>query len=161
MKIKQFILSVGASLGMVSCLDVPADYYTQVNDIFNNVVHATSEVDAKILADDTTGVAGMVDNMKFVKKTLQVIGPFREDSSLINGVIDYVDLYSDNFMDNKYDRFVELTTADSLSEEQTIELELIKSTFTTKAQASLVNAMNAHKDFQVKYELMNGPMVAE
>ncbi len=161
MKIKQFILSVGASLGMVSCLDVPADYYTQVNDIFNNVVHATTEVDAKILADDTTGVAGMVDNMKFVKKTLQVIGPFREDSSLINGVIDYVDLYSDNFMDNKYDRFVELSTADSLSEEQTIELELIKSTFTTKAQASLVNAMNAHKDFQVKYELMNGPMVAE
>ncbi len=161
MKIKQFILSVGASLGMVSCLDVPADYYTQVNDIFNNVVHATTDVDAKILADDTTGVAGMVDNMKFVKKTLQVIGPFREDSSLINGVIDYVDLYSDNFMDNKYDRFVELTTADSLSEEQTIELELIKSTFTTKAQASLVNAMNAHKDFQVKYELMNGPMVAE
>lgn len=161
MKIKQFILSVGASLGMVSCLDVPADYYTQVNDIFNNVVHATTEVDAKILADDTTGVAGMVDNMKFVKKTLQVIGPFREDSSLINGVIDYVDFYSDNFMDNKYDRFVELTTADSLSEEQTIELELIKSTFTTKAQASLVNAMNAHKDFQVKYELMNGPMVAE
>lgn len=161
MKIKQFILSVGASLGMVSCLDVPADYYTQVNDIFNNVVHATTEVDAKILADDTTGVAGMVDNMKFVKKTLQVIGPFREDSSLINGVIDYVDLYSDNFMDNEYDRFVELTTADSLSEEQTIELELIKSTFTTKAQASLVNAMNAHKDFQVKYELMNGPMVAE
>ncbi|MBS7364154.1 MAG: hypothetical protein KIH03_10115 [Paludibacteraceae bacterium] len=161
MKIKQFILSVGASLGMVSCLDVPADYYTQVNDIFNNVVHATTEVDAKILADDTTGMAGMVDNMKFVKKTLQVIGPFREDSSLINGVIDYVDLYSDNFMDNKYDRFVELTTADSLSEEQTIELELIKSTFTTKAQASLVNAMNAHKDFQVKYELMNGPMVAE
>lgn len=161
MKIKQFILSVGASLGMVSCLDVPADYYTQVNDIFNNVVHATTEVDAKILADDTTGVAGMVDNMKFVKKTLQVIGPFREDSSLINGVIDYVDLYSDNFMDNKYDRFVELTTADSLSEEQTIELELIKSTFTTKAQTSLVNAMNAHKDFQVKYELMNGPMVAE
>ena len=161
MKIKQFILSVGASLGMVSCLDVPADYYTQVNDIFNNVVHATTEVDAKILADDTTGVAGMVDNMKFVKKTLQVIGPFREDSSLINGVIDYVDLYSDNFMDNKYDRFVELTTADSLSEEQTIELELIKSTFTTKAQASLVNAMNAHKEFQVKYELMNGPMVAE
>ena len=161
MKIKQFILSVGASLGMVSCLDVPADYYTQVNDIFNNVVHATTEVDAKILADDTTGVAGMVDNMKFVKKTLQVIGPFREDSSLINGVIYYVDLYSDNFMDNKYDRFVELTTADSLSEEQTIELELIKSTFTTKAQASLVNAMNAHKDFQVKYELMNGPMVAE
>ena len=161
MKIKQFILSVGASLGMVSCLDVPVDYYTQVNDIFNNVVHATTEVDAKILADDTTGVAGMVDNMKFVKKTLQVIGPFREDSSLINGVIDYVDLYSDNFMDNKYDRFVELTTADSLSEEQTIELELIKSTFTTKAQASLVNAMNAHKDFQVKYELMNGPMVAE
>ena len=161
MKIKQFILSVGASLGMVSCLDVPADYYTQVNDIFNNVVHATTEVDAKILADDTTGVAGMVDNMRFVKKTLQVIGPFREDSSLINGVIDYVDLYSDNFMDNKYDRFVELTTADSLSEEQTIELELIKSTFTTKAQASLVNAMNAHKDFQVKYELMNGPMVAE
>ena len=161
MKIKQFILSVGASLGMVSCLDVPADYYTQVNDIFNNVVHATTEVDAKILADDTTGVAGMVDNMKFVKKTLQVIGPFREDSSLINGVIDYVDLYSDNFMDNKYDRFVELTTAVSLSEEQTIELELIKSTFTTKAQTSLVNAMNAHKDFQVKYELMNGPMVAE
>ena len=161
MKIKQFILSVGASLGMVSCLDVPADYYTQVNDIFNNVVHATTEVDAKILADDTTGVAGMVDNMKFVKKTLQVIGPFREDSSLINGVIDYVDLYSDNFMDNKCDRFVELTTADSLSEEQTIEMELIKSTFTTKAQASLVNAMNAHKDFQVKYELMNGPMVAE
>lgn len=161
MKIKQFILTVGASLGMVSCLDVPADYYTQVNDIFNNVVHATTEVDAKILADDTTGVAGMVDNMKFVKKTLQVIGPFREDSSLINGVIDYVDLYSDNFMDNKYDRFVELTTADSLSEEQTIELELIKSTFTTKAQASLVNAMNAHKDFQVKYELMNGHMVAE
>ena len=161
MKIKQFILSVGASLGMVSCLDVPADYYTQVNDIFNNVVHATTEVDAKILADDTTGVAGMVDNMRFVKKTLQVIGPFREDSSLIKGVIDYVDLYSDNFMDNKYDRFVELTTADSLSEEQTIELELIKSTFTTKAQASLVNAMNAHKDFQVKYELMNGPMVAE
>ena len=161
MKIKQFILSVGASLGMVSCLDVPADYYTQVNDIFNNVVHATTEVDAKILADDTTGVAGMVDNMKFVKKTLQVIGPFREDSSLINGVIYYVDLYSDNFMDNKYDRFVELTTADSLSEEQTIELELIKSTFTTKAQTSLVNAMNAHKDFQVKYELMNGPMVAE
>lgn len=161
MKIKQFILSVGASLGMVSCLDVPADYYTQVNDIFNNVVHATTEVDVKILADDTTGVAGMVDNMKFVKKTLQVIGPFREDSSLINGVIDYVDLYSDNFMDNKYDRFVELTTADSLSEEQTIELELIKSTFTTKAQASLVNAMNAHKDFQIKYELMNGPMVAE
>ena len=161
MKIKQFILSVGASLGMVSCLDVPADYYTQVNDIFNNVVHATTEVDAKILADDTTGVAGMVDNMRFVKKTLQVIGPFREDSSLINGVIDYVDLYSDNFMDNKYDRFVELTTADSLSEEQTIEWELIKSTFTTKAQASLVNAMNAHKDFQVKYELMNGPMVAE
>lgn len=161
MKIKQFILSVGASLGMVSCLDVPADYYTQVNDIFNNVVHATTEVDSKIIADDTTGVAGMVDDMKFVKKTLQVIGPFREDSSLINGVIDYVDLYSDNFMDNKYDRFVELTTADSLSEEQTIELELIKSTFTTKAQASLVNAMNAHKDFQVKYELMNGPMVAE
>ena len=161
MKIKQFILSVGASLGMVSCLDVPADYYTQVNDIFNNVVHATTEVDAKILADDTTGVAGMVDNMRFVKKTLQVIGPFREDSSLINGVIDYVDLYSDNFMDNKYDRFVELTTADSLSEEQTIELELIKSTFTTKAQASLVNAMNALKNFQVKYELMNGPMVAE
>lgn len=161
MKIKQFILSVGASLGMVSCLDVPADYYTQVNDIFNNVVHATTEVDSKIIANDTTGVAGMVDNMKFVKKTLQVIGPFREDSSLINGVIDYVDLYSDNFMDNKYDRFVELTTADSLSEEQTIELELIKSTFTTKAQASLVNAMNAHKDFQVKYELMNGPMVAE
>ena len=161
MKIKQFILTVGASLGMVSCLDVPADYYTQVNDIFNNVVHATTEVDAKILADDTTGVAGMVDNMKFVKKTLQVIGPFREDSSLINGVIEYVDLYSDNFMDNKYDRFVELTTADSLSEEQTIELELIKSTFTTKAQASLVNAMNAHKEFQVKYELMNGPMVAE
>ena len=125
MKIKQFILTVGASLGMVSCLDVPADYYTQVNDIFNNVVHATTEVDSKIIANDTTGVAGMVDNMKFVKKTLQVIGPFREDSSLINGVIDYVDLYSDNFMDNKYDRFVELTTADSLSEEQTIELELI------------------------------------
>lgn len=161
MKIKQLILTIGASLGLVSCLDVPADYYTQVNDIFSNVVHATTEVDAKILANDTTGVAGMVEDLKFVKKTLQVIGPFREDSSLINGVIDYVDLYSDNFMDNKYDRFVELTTADSLSEEQTIELELIKSTFTTKAQASLVNAMNAHKDFQVKYELMNGPMVAE
>lgn len=161
MKIKQFILSIGASLGMVSCLDVPADYYTQVNDIFNNVIHETTKVDAKIQANDTTGLAGMVENLKFVKKTLVAIGPFREDSSLINNVVDYVDLYSDNFMDNKYDRFVELTTADSLSEEQTIELELIKSTFTTKAQASLVNAMNAHKDFQVKYELMNGPMVAE
>ncbi len=161
MKIKQLILTIGASLGLVSCLDVPADYYTQVNDIFNNVVHATTEVDAKILANDTTGVAGMVEDLKFVKKTLQVIGPFREDSSLINGVIDYVDLYSDNFMDNKYDRFAELTYAPVLTEEQTIELELIKSTFTTKAQAALVNAMNAHKDFQVKYELMNGPMVAE
>lgn len=161
MKIKQFILSVGASLGMVSCLDVPADYYTQVNDIFNNVIHETTKVDAKIQANDTTGLAGMVENLKFVKKTLVAIGPFREDSSLINNVVEFVDLYSDEFMNNCYDRFVELTTADSLSEEQTIELELIKSTFTTKAQASLVNAMNAHKDFQVKYELMNGPMVAE
>ncbi len=161
MKIKQFILAVGASLGLVSCLDVPADYYTQVNDIFNNVVHATTEVDAKIQANDTTGVAGMVEDLKFVKKTLEVIGPFREDSLLINGVIDYVDLYSDNFMDNQYARFAELSAAPVLTEEQTIELELIKSTFTTKAQAALVNAMNAHKEFQVKYELMNGPMVVE
>lgn len=161
MKIKQLILAVGASLGLVSCLDVPADYYTQVNDIFNNVVHATTEVDSKIQANDTTEVADMVEDMKIVKKTLIVIGPFREDSSLINSVVNFVDLYSDNFMDNKYDRFVELATADSLSEEQTIELELIKSTFFTKVQTSLIDVTNAHKDFQVKYELMNGPMVAE
>ncbi|MBP5704729.1 MAG: hypothetical protein J6X12_08565, partial [Paludibacteraceae bacterium] len=150
MKIKQLFIAVGASLGLVSCLDVPADYYTQVNDIFNNVVHETTKVDAKVQANDTTGLAEMVENLKFVKKTLVAIGPFREDSSLINNVVEFVDLYSDEFMSNCYDRFVELTTADSLSEEQTIELELIKSTFTTKAQASLVNAMNAHKDFQVK-----------
>lgn len=161
MKIKQLILAVGASLGLVSCLDVPADYYTQVNDIFNNVVHATTEVDSKIQANDTTEVADMVEDMKIVKKTLIVIGPFREDSSLINSVVNFVDLYSDNFMDNKYDRFVELATADSLSEEQTVELELIKSTFFTKAQTSLIDVTNAHKDFQVKYELMNGPMVTE
>lgn len=161
MKIKQLILAIGASLGLVSCLDVPADYYTQVNDIFNNVVHATTEVDSKIQANDTTEVADMVEDMKIVKKTLIVIGPFREDSSLINSVVNFVDLYSDNFMDNKYDRFVELATADSLSEEQMIELELIKSTFFTKAQTSLIDVTNAHKDFQVKYELMNGPMVAE
>ena len=61
MKLKQFILTVGASLGMVSCLDVPADYYTQVNDIFNNVIHETTKVDAKIQANDTTGLAGMVE----------------------------------------------------------------------------------------------------
>ncbi len=161
MKIKQFILAVGASLGLVSCLDVPADYYTQVNDIFNNVVHATTEVDSKIQANDTTEVADMVENLKIVKKTLVVIGPFREDSSLINSVVNFVDLYSDNFMDNQYARFAELSAAPVLTEEQTIELELIKSTFTTKAQAALVNAMNAHKEFQVKYELMNGPMVVE
>lgn len=161
MKIKQIIISVMAALCMTSCLDVPADYYTNVNDIFNNVMKATTEVDKKIQANDTTGVANMVEDMKFVKKTLIVIGPFREDSSLINSVVGYVDLYSDNFMNNSFIRYAELATADSLSEEQTVELEMIKSTFTTNAQTSLINAMNAHRDFQVKYELMNGPMVAE
>lgn len=146
---------------MVSCADVPADYYTNVNDIFNNVVRETTKLDAKVQSNDTTGVASMVENFKFVKKTLVAIGPFREDSSLINSVVDYVDLYSDNFMNNAYGRYAELATADSLSEEQSIELEMIKSTFATNAQTSLINAMNAHKDFQVKYELMNGPMVAE
>lgn len=161
MKIQHFILSVAATLGMVSCADVPADYYTNVNDIFNNVVRETTKLDAKVQANDTTEVASMVENFKFVKKTLVAIGPFREDSSLINSVVDYVDLYSDNFMNNAYGRYAELATADSLSEEQSIELEMIKSTFATNAQTSLINAMNAHKDFQVKYELMNGPMVAE
>lgn len=142
-------------------MDIPADYYTSVNDIFNNVVHETTKLDAKIQSGDTTEVASMVENFKFVKKTLVAIGPFREDSSLINSVVDYVDLYSDNFMNNGYDRYVELATADSLSEEQSIELEMIKSTFGTNAQTYLINATNAHKDFQVKYELMNGPMVAE
>lgn len=146
---------------MASCTDVPADYYTNVNDIFNNVVRETTKLDAKVQSNDTTGVASMVENFKFVKKSLVAIGPFREDSSLINSVVDYVDLYSDNFMNNAYGRYSELATADSLSEEQSIELEMIKSTFATNAQTSLINAMNAHKDFQVKYELMNGSMVAE
>ena len=146
---------------MASCSDVPADYYTNVNDIFNNVVRETNKLDAKVQSNDTTEVASMVENFKIVKKTLVAIGPFREDSSLINSVVDYVDLYSDNFMNNAYGRYTELATADSLSEEQSIELEMIKSTFATNAQTSLINAMNAHKDFQVKYELMNGPMVAE
>lgn len=146
---------------MASCADIPADYYTQVNDIFNNVVRETTKLDAKVQKNDTTEVAGMVENFKFVKKSLVAIGPFREDSSLINSVVDYVDLYSDNFMNNAYGRYTELATADSLSEELSIELEMIKSTFATNAQTSLINAMNAHKDFQVKYELMNGPMVAE
>ena len=146
---------------MASCADIPADYYTQVNDIFNNVVRETTKLDSKVQANDTTGVASMVENFKFVKKSLVAIGPFREDSSLINSVVDYVNLYSDNFMNNAYGRYTELATADSLSEEQSIELEMIKSTFATNAQTSLINAMNAHKDFQVKYELMNGPMVAE
>lgn len=154
-------MSVVASLGMVSCMDVPADYYTQVNDIFINTVKATNEVDKKIQANDTTGVAGMVENFKTVKKTLLFIGPFREDSALINSVVEYVDLYSDNFMNNCYNRYAELVTTDSLSEEQTIELDMIKSTFVTSAQTSLINATAAHKDFQVKYELMNGTMVAE
>lgn len=161
MKIQLFILSVAATLGMASCTDIPADYYTQVNDIFNNVARETTKLDAKVQANDTTEVASMVENFKFVKKTLIAIGPFREDSSLINSVIDYVDLYSDKFMNNAYGRYTELATADSLSEEQSIELEMIKSTFATNAQTSLINAMNVHKDFQVKYELMNGPMVAE
>lgn len=161
MKIKQLIIAVGASLGLVSCLDVPADYYTQVNDIFNNVVHETTKVDAKIQANDTTCLAEMVENLKFVKKTLVAIGPFREDSSLINNVVEFVDLYSDEFMSNCYDRFVELATADSLSDEQRIELDLIKSTFVTAGQSALIEAQKAHKDFQVKYELMNGHMVAE
>lgn len=146
---------------MASCADIPADYYTQVNDIFNNVVRETTKLDAKVQKNDTTEVASMVENFKFVKKTLIAVGPFREDSSLINSVVDYVNLYSDNFMNNAYGRYTELATADSLSEEQSIELEMIKSTFATNAQTSLINAMNAHKDFQVKYELMNGPMVAE
>ncbi len=154
-------MSVTASLGLASCMDVPADYYTQVNDIFNNVVHETTKVDAKIQANDTTDVASMVEDMKFVKKTLIAIGPFRQDSSLINSVVDFVDLYSDKFMNNGFDRYAELVTADSLSEEQTVELEVIKSTFFTNAQSSIINATNAHKDFQVKYELMNGPMVAQ
>lgn len=161
MKIQHFILSAVSTLGMASCTDVPADYYTQVNDIFNNVVHETTKLDSKVQANDTTEVASMVENFKFVKKSLVAIGPFREDSSLINSVVDYVNLYSDNFMNNAYGRYSELATADSLSEEQSIELEMIKSTFATNAQTSLINAMNAHKDFQVKYELMNGPMVAE
>ncbi|MCQ2191136.1 MAG: hypothetical protein MJY63_05860 [Paludibacteraceae bacterium] len=161
MKIQHFILSVVATLGIASCTDVPADYYTNVNDIFNNVVRETNKLDAKVQSNDTTEVAGMVENFKIVKKTLVAIGPFREDSSLINSVVGYVDLYSDNFMNNAYGRYSELATADSLSEEQSIELEMIKSTFATNAQTSLINAMNAHKDFQVKYELMNGPMVAE
>lgn len=161
MKIQHFILSAVSTLGMASCADIPADYYTQVNDIFNNVVRETTKLDAKVQKNDTTGVASMVENFKFVKKSLVAIGPFREDSSLINSVVDYVNLYSDNFMNNAYDRYSELATADSLSEEQSIELEMIKSTFATNAQTSLINAMNAHKDFQVKYELMNGPMVAE
>lgn len=161
MKIQHFILSVVATLGITSCTDVPADYYTNVNDIFNNVVRETNKLDAKVQSNDTTEVAGMVENFKIVKKTLVAIGPFREDSSLINSVVGYVDLYSDNFMNNAYGRYSELATADSLSEEQSIELEMIKSTFATNAQTSLINAMNAHKDFQVKYELMNGPMVAE
>ncbi len=150
-----------AALGMISCTDIPADYYTQVNDIFNNVVHETTKLDAKIQSNDTTEVASMIANFKIVKNTLVVIGPFREDSSLINSVVDYVDLYSDNFMNNGYDRYVELATADSLSEEQSIELEMIKSTFIANAQTYLINATTAHKDFQVRYELMNGPMVAE
>jgi len=161
MKIKQFILSVGASLGMVSCLDVPADYYTQVNDIFNNVIHETTKVDAKIQANDTTGLAGMVENLKFVKKTLVAIGPFREDSSLITNVVEFVDLYSDEFMNNCYDRFVQLVTACSLSDEPTIDLVFIKITIVTAGQSALIEAQKAHKDFQVKYELMNGHMVAE
>lgn len=154
-------MSAVSTLGMASCADIPADYYTQVNDIFNNVVRETTKLDAKVQKNDTTEVASMVENFKFVKKTLIAVGPFREDSSLINSVVDYVNLYSDNFMNNAYGRYTELATADSLSEEQSIELEMIKSTFATNAQTSLINAMNAHKDFQVKYELMNGPMVAE
>lgn len=161
MKIQHFILTVASALGMASCTDVPADYYTQVNDIFINVVRETNKLDAKIQSNDTTEVASMVDNFKFVKNTLVVIGPFREDSSLINSVVDYVDLYSDKFLNNGYGRYVELATADSLSEEQSIELEMIKSTFLANTQTYLVNAMNAHKEFQVKYELMNGHMVAE
>lgn len=150
-----------ALLGLASCNDIPADYYTQINDIFSNTVRETKKIDAKILANDTTEVANMVEDFKFVKKTLVAIGPFREDSSLINSVVAYVDLYSDKFMNNGYERYSQLATADSLSEEQAIELEMIKSTFATNAQTNLINALNAHKDFQVKYELMNGPMVAE
>ncbi len=142
-------------------MDVPADYYTQLNDVFNGVVVSTTKIDAKIQSNDTTGVADMVANMKVVKNALIVVGPFRQDSSLINPIVDFVDLYSDNFMNGSFDRFAQLATADSLVEEQAVELELIKSSFTTKAQESLINAMNAHKDFQVKYELMNGHMVAE
>lgn len=161
MKIKQIVLSFAATLGMVSCMDVPADYYTQLNDVFNGVVVSTTKIDAKIQSNDTTGVADMVANMKVVKNALIVVGPFRQDSSLINPIVDFVDLYSDNFMNGSFDRFAQLATADSLVEEQAVELELIKSSFTTIAQESLINAMNAHKDFQVKYELMNGHMVAE